>query len=225
MSISKHKFVLFPLVVVMMVACVKGEPKKEKGNEVNEERITGDHLQMPKKKSELNGWQGLKIKSEGPVLCKLIFPENYGLTNNEELMVLRKLANSNLDQDLDCVLQVNSSALNQIRFLAVKKDDVNAASMLLNPNKFGGFELDGELAEEYAGEYQLPVLEKSNNLNAILKDTETAEQLSDSLCSWVETLGEKEDQKRLKKVMLNLRKAKLSQLSNMLSSKCGRVLQ
>ncbi len=221
MSISKHKFILYPLVVVMLIACTKGEQKKP----VNKESKTGDHLQMPKKKSELNGWQGLKIQKNGSKLCTLIFPENYGLANNDELMVLRKLANSSLDHDLDCVLQVNSAALNQIKFLAVKKDDVNAASMLLNPEKYGGVELDGELAEEYAGEYQLPVLEKSNNLNIILKDAETAEQVSDSLCSWVETLGEKEDKNRVKKVMLNLRKEKLSQFANMLSSKCGRVFQ
>ncbi len=218
----KHKYIFYLLSVVVLIACTKGEQKS--GKESSEE-LRGVHVEMPKKKSELHGWQGLKIKKEGPNLCALVFPENYGLANKEQLMVLRGLANATLDHDLDCVLQVNYAALNQIRFLAVEKQDVDAATMLLNPKSYGGFELDGELAEEYAGEYQLPVLEKNSTLKALLEDKEIAEQLSDSLCSWVEVLGEKEGRSRVKKLVQRLKKENLTQFTDTLSSKCGRVFE
>lgn len=218
----KHKYLFYLLSVVVLIACTKGEQKSGKESSGGPR---GVHAQIPKKKSELNGWQGLKIKKEGPNLCALVFPENYGMANKEQLMVLRGLANANLDHDLDCVLQVNYAALNQIRFLAVEKQDADAATMLLNPKSYGGFELDGELAEEYAGEYQLPVLEKNRTLKALLEDKEIAEQLSDSLCSWVEVLGEKEGRSRVKKLVQRLKQESLTQFTDMLSSKCGRVFE
>lgn len=223
MHVLKKKSFFYPLVLLTLAACTDWEAKT--GKDGNGAQSHSGNLQIPKKKSELNGWQGLMIKKKSPTLCKLIFPESYGLANEEELLVLRKLANANLDHDLDCVLQVNSAALDQIRLLAVKKQDFNAAKMLLTPSSYGGFDLDGELAEEYAGEYQLPVIDMTNSALVILKDKKIAEEVSDSLCSWIEALGEKDDEKMLRRIVVNLRKKKLTEFSNLLSLKCGNVFE
>lgn len=222
MFMLKQKYILYLLSIVVLVACTKEEKKSEKKTRVEQRSV---HTQLPKKKSELNGWQGLKIYKEGAELCKLVFPENYGMANKEQLMVLREMANATLDHDIDCVLQVNYAALDQIKLLAVDKQDADAAAMLINPKSYGGFELDGELAEEYAGEYQLPVLEKSRNLTTFLENKQVAEQLSDSLCSWVETLGEKEGRNRVKNLVQRLKKEKFLLFANMLSSKCGKSFE
>jgi len=222
MFMLKHKYIVYLLSVVMLIACTKGEKKSRKESS-GEPR--GIHAQMPKKKSELNGWQEIKIKKERPNVCTLIFPKNYGMANKEQLMVLWGLANATLDHDVDCELQVKYDALNQIRFLAVDKQDIEAATMLLNPNSYGGFDLDGELAEEYAGEYQLPVLEKNSKLKILLENKEIAKQLSDSLCSWVEVLGEKEGRSRVKKLVQHLKKESFTQFAGTLSSKCGRSFE
>lgn len=206
----------------MVVACTKDEKNNEKKSRVGQQIIPA---QLPKKKSELNGWQGLTIKKEGTGLCKLVFPENYGMANKEQLMVLRELANATLVHDIDCVLQVNYAALDQIKLLAVDKQDVDAAAMLINPEGYGGFELDGELAEEYAGEYQLPILEKCSNLTNLLENKQVNEQLSDSLCSWVETLEEKEGRNRVNNLVQHLKKEKLFLFTNMLSLKCGKSFE
>lgn len=222
MPMLKHQYICYLLCVVVMISCTKGEQKS--GNKSSGESH-GIHAQMPKKKSELSGWQGLKIMKEGPDLCTVVFPESYGMANKDQLTTLRDLANANLSHDLDCELQVNYAALNQIRFLAVERQDFEAATMLLNPKSYGGFELDGELAEEYAGEYQLPVLERNGKLQALLENKEIAEQLSDSLCSWVEVLGEKEGRNRVKKLVQRLKKENLLQFTNLLSSKCGKSFE
>jgi len=183
----------------------------------------GQTIQIPAKKSALDGWQGIKMKKCGSACCELVFPENFGLKNKQQLLVLKDLVSKNIEHDVDCSMQVSTYALNQIRSLAIKKQDRDAALMLLSPSQYGGFNLDGELAEEYAGEYQLAVLEGYQDLNAILDKT-ILEDASTSVCSWAEVLGEKAGSKRLKKLVPVLKSKNLNELAQMLTEKCKAVL-
>lgn len=210
------------LTVVLLTACSKEEKKNNNRSSTEKRNV---HAQLPKKKSELNGWQGLKIEKDGAELCRLVFPENYGLANMAQLNWLRELVNSNLDHDLDCVLQVNYAALDQIKLLAAEKQDTDATAMLLDPKRYGGFDLDGELAEEYAGEYQLPVLEKSRKLTNFLENKQVVEQLTDSVCSWVEVSGEKKERNRVKALVQLLKRENFPLFTSMLSSKCGKCFE
>lgn len=185
--------------------------------------VKNDHI--PKKKSELNNWHRLKIIRVNFNLCELIFPEEFGNRNKVQLMVLRELVNSNFIHDVDCVLQVNYATLNQILNLATKKQDLEAATMLLDPERYGGFNLDGELAEEYAGQYQLPVLEKNILVRSLLKNKGFSEKLADSFCSWLEVLAENEDKIRVIKLIQDLKKENYNYFTDNLISKCGRSLE
>ncbi len=183
----------------------------------------GQAIQIPAKKSALDGWQEIKVKKCGSACCELVFPESFGLKNKQQLLALKALVSTNIEHDVDCSMQVSTYALNQIRYLAIEKQDRDAALMLLSPSQYGGFNLDGELAEEYAGEYELAVLEKYHDLGSIL-DKSISEDVSTSVCSWAEVLGEEAGSKRLKKLLPVLKSKNLNELTQMLSEKCRAVL-
>ncbi len=208
-------FSIVSVSIIIVFACTT-----EKQN-TSSRKMTSVHI--PKKKSALDGWQGVKVRKCGAKCCELVFPENFGLKNKNQLMALRELVNADLDQDVDCMMLVNKDTLNQIKFLATEKQDSDAAKMLLSPQSYGGFNLDGELAEEFVGEYQLSVLEKFKNLHSIL-DKNVEEDLSVSICSWVEVLGEEAGQKRVKKLLRDLKSKDFSAFAGMISEKCGQSL-
>lgn len=185
--------------------------------------VSGRAMQIPAKKSALDGWQGIKVKKCGAECCELVFPDNFGLMNRQQLMTLKELVSKNIEHDVDCSMQISTYALNQIRHLAVEKQDRDAAMMLLSPSEYNGFNLDGALAEEYAGEYQLAVLEGYKDLNAILDKT-ISEDVSTSVCSWAEALGDKAGSKRLKKLIPILKSQNYNELAGMLSEKCKAVI-
>lgn len=183
----------------------------------------GQTLLIPAKKSALDGWQGIRVKKCGPACCELMFPENFGLNNKQQLSALKDLVSKYIEHDVDCMMQVAYDALKQMRFLAAEKQDRDAAMMLLSPSRYGGFNLDGELAEEYAGGYQLTVLEKYRDLGSVL-DKNISDDVSTSVCSWAEVLGEEAGSKRLKKLVPVLKSKNLNELAQMLSEKCKAVL-
>jgi hypothetical protein len=207
--------------IVTMLSCKSSD--RTKTSTKSTIAVTENALQIPAKKSMLAGWHGIKVKKCGSECCELVFPENYGLMNKQQLMTLKELVSKNIEHDVDCSMQVSTYALNQIRHLAVEKQDRDAAMMLLSPSQYNGFNLDGELAEEYAGEYQLAVLEGYQSLNSILDKT-ISEDVSTSVCSWVEVLGEKAGAKRLRKLVPVLKSKNLGDLAQMLSEKCKAVL-
>jgi hypothetical protein len=120
--------------------------------------------------------------------------------------------------DLDCMLLVNYDALGQIKYLAIERQDPNAALMLLNWSSQGGFNLDGELAEEYVGEYEIPVLMKFKRLSIILDDR-IEKNIARDICNW---FGFNTDKKLYRKLVLTLRKNKLDHLADKIVSKCGK---
>ena len=218
---SEILWIIMLVTLLASLSCKSNDRTKTSDKSTSSD--TGQAIQIPAKKSALDGWQGIKVKKCGSACCELVFPERFGLKNKQQLIVLKDLVSKNIEHDVDCSMQVSTYALNQIRFLAVEKQDRDAAMMLLSPSQYNGFNLDGELAEEYAGEYQLAVLEGYQDLNAILDKT-TSEDVSTAVCSWAEVLGEKAGSARLKKLVPALKSKNLNELAQMLSEKCKAVL-
>ena len=211
---------LLLLLSFVLFACQNKEEYVEPSKAVN----VGTIDKIPKKKSELNGWQNIKIRKCGNQCCELVFPPGFGHKNKKQLAALRNLVNSHLEHDIDCMLQTNEDALKQIKFLATENQDDDAALMILSPNSFGGFNLDGALAEEYSGEYQLPVLEKYQKLDAIL-NVKRQEEVSTDLCSWLEVLGETSDRERVKKLIPYFKSKNIGKFADIITEKCGNVLK
>lgn len=207
------------IALMTMLSCKSSDRTKTSGSASS----GGDQaIQIPAKKSKLDGWQGIKVKKCGPECCELVFPQNFGLMNKQQLLILKELVSKNLEHDVDCAMQVSTDALNQIRYLAVKKQDRDAAFMLLSPSQYNSFNLDGELAEEYAGDYQLSVLEGYRDLNGILDKT-ISDDVSTAVCTWAEVSGEKAGSRRLKELIPALKsrnQKNQNALAEMLSEKC-----
>lgn len=178
--------------------------------------------QIPRKKSELRDWQGFQIRKHNK-LCELVIPASYGFNNKKQLMLLRDLVNASLVHDVECMMPVKEDVLNHIRYLATEKQDFEAAFMLLNPAKYGGFDLDADLAEEFVSEYKLYVLERFENLQSLLTK-ELEEDLSSDICSWLEVLGEAADLKRVNNLLKKLRLKKLDDFADKISDKCGKII-
>ena len=182
----------------------------------------GNSLKIPRKTSQLNGWQGVMIKygTTCPDCCDLVFPGNFGGADKKQLQVLIKLVrNGTKIDDVDCMRPVQYYALRHLLQLAVVRQDAGAALSLLSPSAHGGFNLDGEVAEEYAGEYQLRVLEKFKDLRPLL-NIKREQELADSICSWLEVLGEKSDRIRVKRVISRLQTEGFSQFAALFSKRC-----
>ncbi|HAK59695.1 MAG TPA: hypothetical protein DCO77_04840 [Nitrospiraceae bacterium] len=182
----------------------------------------GNSFKIPRKTSQLNGWQGITIKygTTCPDCCDLVFPGDFGHADKKKLQVIIKLVRSGTKiDDVDCMRPVQYYALRHLLQLAVVKQDAGAALSLLSPSAHGGFNLDGEVAEEYAGEYQLRVLEKFKDLRPLL-NVKLEEELSDSICSWLEVLGEKSDRIRVKRVISRLQSEGFSQFAALFSKRC-----
>ncbi len=179
---------------------------------------------IPKKKSELNGWQNITVRKCGKECCEVVFPENFRYGNKKQLLALRSLVNNELEHDVDCMMRVREDALKHIRFLSTDKQDVDATILLLSPNTFGGFNLDGTLAEDYPGEFQLLVLEKYQKLIIVL-NVKKQEEVSTDLCSWLEVLGEVSDRERVKELIVQLKSQQLNGFAAMVADKCGNVLR
>jgi hypothetical protein len=175
-------------------------------------------IRFPNKKSELDGWQGISMKKIAPKGCELIFPNNFGHKNKKQLLILRELVNRsvNLEHDLDCALPIEYNALDQIKNLAINKQDKNAALMLLDWSTHGGFNLDGELAEEYVGEYEIPVLLKFKKLHSIVND-KNEQIIADDICNWFDF---NKDRKLLKTLLAAFRKNNLNNLADKIVRKC-----
>ena len=214
-------WIIMLCTLLTALSCKSGDRTRTSDKSTNSD--AGKAIQIPVKKSALDGWQGIKVKKCGSACCELVFPESFGLKDKRQLMALKALVRANLEDDVNCSMQVSTYALNQIRYLAIEKQDRDAAIMLLSPSQYGGFNLDGELAEEYAGEYELAVLEKYHNLGSILNKS-ISEDVSTSVCSWAEVLGEEAGSRRLKQLIPVLKSKNLNELNQMLSEKCRAVL-
>lgn len=222
MAYFKKNFIILAasISLVLHIGCSCEDNMNNKSAQLKR----GSSITIPSKKSKLNGWNGIKIVKCGPKCCELQFPDDFGFNNVEQLMILRGLVNQSFEHDVDCMLLVNVDALDQIKIIATKKQDADAARMLLLPKKFGGFALDGEVASEYPGAYQLTVMEKFTDLPSILDEGDQA-AVSTAVCSWLEVLGEKQDVERVKKLIVRLKSIKMELLAHNLSVKCSAMLQ
>lgn len=113
---------------------------------------------FPKKLSEFEGWHGATIKKEGDV-CTLVFPRNFGKSASE-LKLLREVANHSDKPklDLNCMLQANYAAWDQLRRLAIEDQNRAAAEMIIFAHDKGGLRIEGEFADLYGDTYLFPVL-------------------------------------------------------------------
>lgn len=175
-------------------------------------------IKLPNKMSEFNGWQGVTINKISSKYCKLNFPKDFGLQNSSQIMILRAIVYNSgyIKNDVDCVLQINYDALNQILYLATERQDAKAASMLLDWKSGASLNLDGEAQAEYAGNYELPVLEKFNNLPLIINKA-LEEDIADSVCHWAVPRNKLD---RIRKLIEHLQQKKMKRLTYLVSKRC-----
>ncbi|MCW8965658.1 MAG: hypothetical protein OQK82_03090 [Candidatus Pacearchaeota archaeon] len=130
---------------------------------------------IPIKKSELDGWDGLKVikgKRCGEC-CTLIFPDEYGLKSSQQFYRIVNLMRSapSLEHDTkDCWFPVYEYAANQLLHLAIHKNHEPSASLLISPNAHEFLHLwnKGHFAEEYTRNYYLKVINNYANLDKII---------------------------------------------------------
>lgn len=178
-------------------------------------------ISLPDKKSEFNGWQGTKIKRGGdcgPKCCAIIFPKDFGYGDKAQLNLLKRLVinANNIVHDVDCWMPIDYFTLNQIRYLALERQDVDAALLLVDRLNHQELKLDGELEAEYSGEYELPVLEKFKDIKSIISE-KNASLLSDSVCAWAVPRNEL---RRINKLVDHLSLEGMNKISNLIKKKC-----
>lgn len=130
---------------------------------------------IPSKKSELDGWDGLKITrgKRCNECCTLEFPDEYGLKSKEQFYKLINLMRSTpiLEHDTkDCWFPVYEYAANQLLHLAIDKNHELSASTLISPNSHEFLHLGnkGHFAEEYTGNYYLKVINNYKDIDSII---------------------------------------------------------
>ncbi len=180
-------------------------------------------LTLPLKKSQFNGLYGISIKKgvRCRECCDLVFPESFGFSNKTEFEFLVNIINKDdkIKHDTDCVMPINYDVLDHIKFLAIKKQDKTAASLLVYPDGHGGLKLGGgELDEIYADEYIRPVLEKYTKLEDVVSPKAMG-YIADKIClTWINPTIE--SNMNLKELIKTLRKKQLHDLANKIEITC-----
>ena len=178
----------------------------------------------PTKWSELDGWNGLRVEKQVDFknqrkLCYLRFPADYGTVNDEQFTRLLRLAREGykIDVDLDCYTSINYEVLGHIRFLAIQKQFRKAVLAILGPHRNEELRLDGEIAEEFAGDYILPTLERYERLSSILSP-EIEDSLAHEICGWAIP---REEMKRVRIAQSDLTKRGYTSLAKKIAAKCA----
>jgi hypothetical protein len=168
--------------------------------------VGGDgSINFPSDLVGMDGWHGVRvIKSEkyGQPQCDASFPNDFGSRKEEIEFLNYFIAHGRQIQDeSNCdILSMKYGVLDQLRLLAIQKQQSNAANLLLyygTPTM--PFHLDGEVAETYTESYLLPVLEKFVKLNGLLTNDKT-EMLARKICSEVSWRQDVKDAKMLARI-------------------------
>jgi len=106
----------------------------------------------------------------------------------QDLLTIIRGSPAGIENDVACLMPPAYYALEQLRKLAVDKQEQRVAHLILRPSAYGGLNLDGELAENYTIDMKLPVILKYKRMkNLLVADpmlgTETIDEVADELCS------------------------------------------
>lgn len=156
-------------VLALGVAALVALPAHAGGNVAGPERLSG-----------LNGWHGVTVKREGEQ-CRVSFPKNFGATPPELGVLLRMANHDEKFRDVDCYVDIYAP-LNQLKRLAVEEQNETAARLILFAPETGKLDIDGEVAEGFANDYQTPVLMGYKNLSAVIPGASEA-RLAQDVCT------------------------------------------
>jgi hypothetical protein len=141
------------------------------GSGVAAEAAPAAAARLPAKSSGFEGWRGVKIQRglRCKNCCDLVFPADFG-AKPDELKLLQEIVTADIDHDLrDCMMPREEDALDQIRRLAVDRQDRAAAEVLIRAKSEGGLDLSGgELSETFAASYLVPTLLKYRHVAQIV---------------------------------------------------------
>lgn len=182
--------------------------------------VASDVPDLPAKVSGLNGWHGARIESKS---CQLVFSPGFG-KKPAELKLLQELQLHYLEipYDLQCVdLEGGTTALNQIKQLAVSDQIGAAASLIVFGPHTGKLFIDGEVAETYGEDYLYPVLLEYKDLNRLIPDAKEAEVATD-VCNTLYNPNTSE-KFNFKGLIKHLKKKKMQSLVNKIKSECSRI--
>lgn len=181
-------------------------------------------LKVPTSLSGLGKWGGLKmVHGKGcPKCCNLVFPTNFAFQDKDQLEVLLKIARHQIPEkyDLECMPSPAYDAHSHLLYLATTKQDKTAASIILTPDKFGGLNLDGDLAERFTLDMKLPVLTQYKKVGKLLEENKglgdkTLNEIIYMLCS---EFGY--DPKKIMKTEQDLHNNGLKELAIKFKKKC-----
>ena len=186
--------------------------------------LAGSDNILPGKVSDLDGWHGLQIKygARCPKCPDLIFPENFGVQNDKELMIIKELINNRrkMDVDLEHIPPVSYYALDHLVYIATEKKDIDAAKLILRGQYTGDIKVDGELAEEYAIDRIVPVLKEMPQAPSLVNKCLSVEQkknLAEYICERAAANGELQEMYQLSS---NLKKSGEKILSHEIEVQC-----
>jgi len=164
-------------------------------------------------------FRGQSISRPKVKWCSLHFPAKYGMLSNDQFSRLLRLAREGykIDVNLDCKTSIKHEALAQIRTLAVHNQYKKAALALLGSQRSEELHLDGEIAEEFAGEYILPTLEKYDRLSELLTP-QVEESIVREICGWA---ASRKEMKRVELVKSNLLRRGYTAVAKKIESECG----
>ena len=118
--------------------------------------LASSALALPQTTSKLDGYDGLKIENLNSEQCSLVFPEGYGL-NEDQLKKLISMSDGAIEHDLGCMAPAAFHSLDQIVILATELQSSDAADLIFM-KKFTN--LGVSISEEFTAEYQISVLRK-----------------------------------------------------------------
>ncbi|WP_303908960.1 hypothetical protein [Thiohalomonas denitrificans] len=136
----------------------------------------------------LDGWHGLELEKgvRCPVCYSLVFPDKFGMNDDEEMQILidlpRKKVDNSLIYDLDGPLFADKDVLDHLFHLAVDYDYAPAGDIILMPDKYGML-LGLETSENMIGTHVIPLLHQYTKLEELVRK-DGYEELAKQICHW-----------------------------------------
>lgn len=202
----------------------------DKSSDVEEASRNIEQQNYPIVFSKMNGWHGLNAKKlviNAKTYCIIDVPKEFGLTIEERNYLNYIAINSNvasIAMKEDCyTTNIIYIALDQLKLLATKNQDRETARLIIfEGSEAMPFELDGEVAEAYTGDYLIPVLRKYKELSLII-DSKKEDDIARSVCadfSWQQDIKKKDAKKKINDTVAILKAKGLTDLANKIIKGC-----
>jgi len=187
--------------------------------------------QIPSKISKLKGWNGIKIQKIKTVPndekkikadCRILFDENFGFKNKNQIFILIRIVNQRhyIENDI-CKPHIVEDVLEHLKYLAITKQDENAAWALVFPEQHQGFDLEEALFETYDSEYLIQVIDKYKNLKQLINQKTKYSGITVSICFGIKFSEDKNIQ--LSTIINKLKKNSLIEFANEVETECKKV--